>query len=369
MDEDVVEHLRDLLGVAVTRLVDLHAGAVGGVEALDPSRRGAQQLRPRGDDHDGVLARDGLKLHQTLAEPGLAGVHDLFQFRDDGLGLAVAHGVHAHRLTAHPVDVEAADRVDGGLPLLSRADDQQNPAAGVGADRSRAASESFEQLRDRGAGDILQRNDGEAVAGIGAAGGAGAIGRTCGAIGRRRDAIGRAFMHEHEIVGAQRALQHEEHILFRDRAARRERDRSLRAGIDDIAEAETVAEHSLGDIGHRRVFEIEREAVLRTRRGRRRVGLAGGRGRGIGRGEEGKALELLRAAIAHRLGETWLQVRVAHRVGRVGRLVGSFFQRDGRTASERERAGRRSRHAQPYRRKRKRRTQGRTRSTMENKQL
>ena len=66
----------------------MNAGSRGvlAIEALDPGRRRAQQFRPFADHHDGVEPDDRLEFDDVLAETILAGIHDLFEFRDDRVG-------------------------------------------------------------------------------------------------------------------------------------------------------------------------------------------------------------------------------------------------------------------------------------------
>jgi len=55
----------------------------------------------------------------------------------------------------------------------------------------------------------------------------------------------------------ERVFEHEQEIVARHRGGRRECDRALHAWIDQVTEAENVAEHDLDDAGDRRVLEVE----------------------------------------------------------------------------------------------------------------
>ncbi len=133
-DENIVEHLGDLAGLAVIDPIDVHAGAtgVGGVEALDPGLRRSQQVRLLGDDENGVHARHHLELDVALAQAAIAGIEDLLDLGDDRLRTAVLDREDADRLPAHPVDVEARAR----SPWCCGAPDRcPGSAGGCGRDR------------------------------------------------------------------------------------------------------------------------------------------------------------------------------------------------------------------------------------------
>ena len=268
-----VEQLRHLLGFAVAHLVDMHAGArdPAAVEPFDPTLRRRQQSRPRGDDEDGVLRRDVLKLDEAVAQARFARIHDLFEFGGDDRGIIVTDGKQPHRLPAHPVDVELSHGVDGVATLVARADDEQKLARRIRAHRAGPGRKPFQQLGDGRRRHVMHGNDGHAIARRRSFGGIGAVGGPEGAaFGERSDAIAARLLDQRQIVGAQPALQHEQQIFLGDRAARRKIDRSLRARVDRVALTEQIAEHHLGDVGHRAVFEVERVAVGGTSPGRLR---------------------------------------------------------------------------------------------------
>ena len=87
-----------------------------------------------------------------------------------------------------------------------------------------------------------------------------AIDRADAAVVGRHDFIARSVAHHVEVVGVQRVLEHEQHVLLGDRPPGGESDRALRMWIDDIAYAEDVAEHRFGDVRNRSILEIERVA-------------------------------------------------------------------------------------------------------------
>ena len=198
----------------------MHAGAVGvgGVEALDPGLRGPQQVGLLGDDENAVHARHHLELDVALAHAALAGIEDLLELGDDRLRIAVLNRKNADRLPAHPVHVEAQRGVHSAAAFRAGALNQQDVASGIGPHRARPGGEAVEQFHQRGGGDVLQRNNGNAVAGFGMAGhriGVAAADR----IAQRYDAIAHGVPDQHDIAHAQDAFEHVDQIGFRHRLA------------------------------------------------------------------------------------------------------------------------------------------------------
>src|SRR3984893_16787677 len=77
------------------------------IQPLDPGRRGMQQSWLLAHHQDGVEPTNRLKFYKILAETIVAGIHDLFEFRDHGFRTAVDDRKNPDRLAAHPVEVEA----------------------------------------------------------------------------------------------------------------------------------------------------------------------------------------------------------------------------------------------------------------------
>ena len=280
-DEHVVEQPRQLARLAVADPVDLDAGAgdVGAVEPVDPGRGGAQQLRLARHHHDGVQPADRLELDHALAEPALAGIHDLLELGDERLGRGVAHRIDADRLAAHPIGVEAQHGLDRGAALGAAALDQQQIADRIGADGAGLDGKAVEQLDDGLRRHVLQRDRGDAVAGLRTGIGGDAIDAAAAdRFAGRHQPIAGGIARQHHVGGAQRAFEHEQDIVLGDRAARRQADGALHARIDGVADAENVAENDLGDGGDRRVLEIELVALAaaagRRRRDLDRIGAA-----------------------------------------------------------------------------------------------
>ncbi len=243
----------------------MHAGAAGvvGVEPLDPGLGGAQQVRLLGDDENAVHPRHRLELDVALAHAAFAGIENLLQLGDDRLGIAVLDREDADRLPAHPVDVEAERGLHDGAPLRTGALDEQEVAPGIGAHHAGPHRERVEQLDEGAAGHVAQRQHGDAVAGLGMAGdgvGVAAADR----VAHRNDAIARGVADQHDVAHAQRVFEHEQEVGLRHRLAGRQADRSLHARVDRIADAHDVAEHRLGDLGDRRVLEVELVALAAT---------------------------------------------------------------------------------------------------------
>ena len=71
-----------------------------------------------------------------MAKPGLAGVHDLFQFGDQRGRRPIVYRIYADGLTPQPIDVKGANSVERRLALAAGAENQQDLAAGVRSDRS-----------------------------------------------------------------------------------------------------------------------------------------------------------------------------------------------------------------------------------------
>ena len=66
-----------------------------------------------------------LELHEIMAEPAVAGIHDFLEFRHHRRRRAIVHGINADRLPAQPIDIEFPDRVDGGLTLGAAPQDEE----------------------------------------------------------------------------------------------------------------------------------------------------------------------------------------------------------------------------------------------------
>ncbi len=159
------------------------------------------------------------------------------------------------------------------------------------------------------------------------------------------------------MVRFQRAFEDEQQVLLGDRTARRQADRSLHMGIDDVVVAERISEHDLGDGVDRRVLEIEREAVAGAVGPRRRN--SGGRFRESGRRRRagrGRARTKQRKALRARPGGSRRtdserrfrrEVGAAHRVGGVLRLSRPLLQIAWRAAGESKRSEHREKQAKP----------------------
>ncbi len=281
-----------------------------------------------------------------MAEARFPGVHDLFEFADDRFGRAVLHRIHAHRLSLQPVDVEAANGVEGGLTFAAGAHDDQELSARIRSNGAGTRGEPFEEFRQRRSRHVLQRNDGHAVSRLDVRRTAGAVDRSDAPVVCRRDAIARGVPHHIQIVFVQRVFENEQHVFLGDRPSGRKRDRTLRPRVDHVTNPEDVAEDALGDVGNRSILEIERIAPGRGLDVRR----IGGRGRWRGRrgrrpAEKGKGLGLACAAGVDGSGRLWvsrLKIGRAHDVRGVLRLVGALLEVGGVARPQREKEDRRN---------------------------
>ena len=79
-------------------------------------------------------------------------------------------------------------------------------------------------------------------------------------IGGRDAVTGRVPDHD-QIVGAQCALEHKQHVLLLDRPTGGETDRTLDSRVDHIANAEDIAEHRLRHLRYGRVLKVQRVAA------------------------------------------------------------------------------------------------------------
>ena len=117
----------------------------------------------------------------------------------------------------------------------------------------------------------MDRDDCQAVPGLGRAVSARAVGRSDRPVGRGKDAIANGVSNQQQVVDSQCVLENEKHVAFCDRTAGRQTDRTLRAGIDGVAHVQDIAQHDLGDRCDRRILEVQGEApravVLRGIRG------------------------------------------------------------------------------------------------------
>src|SRR5262249_19235481 len=107
------------------------------------------------------------KLDNVLAESAIAGIHNLFQFRNDRLWSRITDRKYAYGLSAHPVDVEAQYGLDRGTTFGAAALNEQHVACGVGTYRPGLRREAVEQLDQRGGGNVTQRNGRHAIARLG----------------------------------------------------------------------------------------------------------------------------------------------------------------------------------------------------------
>ena len=153
------------------------------------------------------------------AEAALAGIKDFFELRDHRLGRRVLDGENTDRLPAHPIRIEAQHGVDSGPPLDGIADDDDQVIGGIGANCAGFGGKPLKQLRDRLDGDVLKRNDGDAVAGLGRPD----IGIVDAAgpcrLRRRYDAVTGGIFDENEIARAQRAFEREKDVALGYRTA------------------------------------------------------------------------------------------------------------------------------------------------------
>src|SRR6185295_16433724 len=141
-----------------------------------------------------------------------------------------------------------------------------------------------------------------------------------------------ALAHHHDVAHAQRALQYEQEVAFGHWTSGRETDGALHARIDRVAGLQDVAEDDLGDGLHRRVFEIELEALAirgrlngPRRRARDRT-LVGDGAAALGRPGRGRA---------GLLGKARQQVDGANLVEHVGRAL-AVLAGDGVTGRDRD---------------------------------
>src|SRR5258707_7805650 len=103
------------------------------IEPLDPGRGGMKQSRLLAHHQDGVEATNRLKFDEVLAETVVAGIHDLFEFRDYGFRTAVDDRKNPDRLTAHPIEVEAERGIHRCATFGAAALDKKQASRRVGA--------------------------------------------------------------------------------------------------------------------------------------------------------------------------------------------------------------------------------------------
>ena len=123
------------------------------------------------------------KFHQIMAKATLARIHKLFEFFDHRGCCAVIYWVDADGFSPKPVDVKAANGVEGGLALGTGADDQQVLPGGVGSNGSRLGGEAFHQLDQSRSRHILNWDNGDAVTGLNIAISAWAVDRSDRSVG------------------------------------------------------------------------------------------------------------------------------------------------------------------------------------------
>ncbi len=270
--EDVVEHARHLLRIAVAQLIGAQriATGVGAIEPRDPLRRALQEPRILGDDQHAVHARYRLELDHPLPDPAFLGLEDLLELGDHRIGRGRLQRIEAHRLVAQPLHVEARDRGERIAPLGDGALDHHQVASRVDADGARTRHEVFQRLSERGRRDVLQRHDRDAVTRLS---GPHPDRPGPGGLAERHDPDEVAVAHGLDVHHAQRGLEHGKHVLAGDRRRRGQRHVALRARIDHVAQPQRVAEHALCDIRDARALEIERDALDRAGG----IGRAGGR--------------------------------------------------------------------------------------------
>ena len=191
-----------------------------------------------------------------------------------GLRTAVDDRKNSDRLTAHPVEVEAERGIDRGAAFRAAALNEQQVSRRVGANHSGLGREAVHQLQQRLRRHILQRHDGDAVAGFGAGGRR--IDPACAdRVAERRQTIAGGVANKHDSAEPQGIFEHEDNVRLGNRPDGYQADGALHPRIDRVACLQDVAQHHLGDGGDRRVFEIEFKAVAGCDRLRPRLGDVG----------------------------------------------------------------------------------------------
>ena len=92
-----------------------------------------EQGRLLADHQDRVEAANRLKPDHILAETVFAGIHNFFEFRDNGLWTAIDDRENSDRLPPHPVEVEAQGRIHCGAAFRAATLDQQQVSRRIGA--------------------------------------------------------------------------------------------------------------------------------------------------------------------------------------------------------------------------------------------
>ena len=132
-------------------------------------------------------------------------------------GRPVVHRVNTDGLTPEPVDIKIANGVERRLAFRAGAEDKQDLAARVRADSTWPGLEPLEQFNHRLAGDILERNDRQAVSRLGPAIGARAVDRSDRRVGHRENAKADGVPNQQQIIGSQSVFEDEQHVALGDR--------------------------------------------------------------------------------------------------------------------------------------------------------
>ena len=267
VDKGRDQDLRHGFGAAILHRIDKITGfrCAGLVEPRYPLQR-ALHFRPAvGDDDDTVQPFQRHDLEGIAAGPRRILGEDGFQFRNHFLRRAVGEDGDGGRLALHPVDIEGTHHIDERAAFVGGTADQNQIADFRSPHRSAPGDETIHQFHHVRGTDIAERNGADAVTAGNVLLQVGAANLALKQFLKRHDLHRLAIADKSGAVQPQSGFEGIENLDRGKRPAARQGDCTLNPRIDDVTEAQRLAENEFRDFGNigpvdvDRIFSISRD--------------------------------------------------------------------------------------------------------------
>ncbi len=204
----------------------------------------------------------GIKRIIPAIGPSFSAAEHIAQIFCDRLRVSAFHGHETKRHATHRVDVEHRDDVPERRDVLRVAEEGERVARFVGAHDAAMLDHRLQHPLDLGGGDVVKLNDVRAVADervrilILRGGDRGAGDRR---LIQRHDLIEAAGTHQRPAGDAERGLEEVQRRRFAHGMRGVHGNLAVEVGVDDVVDAENVAENHLHRLPDRHIDEIERD--------------------------------------------------------------------------------------------------------------